>query len=58
MSTQSPAPGSEAKEVTALTRRGIPVRAEDWTEQDWLDLHRATERVIRKIAKRHKPQRH
>lgn len=36
-----------------LTRRGVPSNAEDWTTDDWRDLHRATERAIKRIAKRH-----
>lgn len=44
---------SAACKPVPLTKRGVPVNANDWTEQDWMDLHRAMERVIRKIAKRH-----
>lgn len=40
-----------------LHRTGVPMNANDWTEQDWADLHRATESAIVSIAQRHNPNR-
>jgi hypothetical protein len=36
-----------------LTRDGIPVDRNDWTEADWQDLHVAMERAKNAIRKRH-----
>lgn len=47
-------PAQVPPQSVRLNKRGIPVEANDWTDEDWLDLHRAMKRVIRKIAKRHK----
>lgn len=32
---------------------GLPIDKNDWTTQDWQDLHEAVERVKRNIARRH-----
>ncbi len=37
-----------------LHRSGVPMNAEDWTEQDWMDLNEAIQTAIEKIAARHK----
>ncbi len=37
-----------------LHRSGVPMNAEDWTEQDWMDLSEAVQTAIEKIAARHK----
>lgn len=49
-------PGRPAEPIkpVELNRRGIPVHADDWTDEDWLDLHRSMKRLIRRIAKRHR----
>jgi len=39
-------------------RLGIPMEANDWTIEDWADLHAAISRAIKKIAKRHKEEKH
>ena len=36
-----------------LDENGLPRDAREWTEADWLDLHRAMETVKRLIAARH-----
>lgn len=36
-----------------FTEKGLPVDANDWTEDDWRDLHSAIDGVISKIARRH-----
>jgi len=45
---------SGAAPIELHKRTGLPLRAEDWTEEDWLDLHRAIKRVTKKIARRHR----
>lgn len=47
-------PQGPAKPVP-LHSTGVPMNAEDWTEQDWLDLHQATKEAVRHISKRHRP---
>ncbi len=37
-----------------LSRRGLPINADDWTELDWEDLYRAMERAIKNISARHR----
>ena len=37
-----------------VNRDGIPVDSQDWTAQDWSDLHKAIEKAKKAIAKRHK----
>ena len=32
---------------------GLPRDANEWTEQDWRDLHEAMQRVIEKVGGRH-----
>lgn len=41
-----------------LSKRGIPMKSEDWTVEDWRDLHCTLEATIRKIAARHQGQLH
>lgn len=46
----------EAKQISSdvkLHKSGMPLKAEDWTEQDWSDLHFAIDGAIKKIAARH-----
>ena len=37
-----------------LDRDGLPINPNDWTSEDWQDLHRGIQRIIRQIAARHK----
>jgi len=37
-----------------LSRRGIPIEAQDWTLEDWSDLNKAVEESIAKISARRK----
>jgi hypothetical protein len=53
--------GGSSTSVHAIVRRpvkvsrdGIPVDSQDWTAQDWSDLHKAIEKAKKAIAKRHK----
>ena len=32
---------------------GLPIDANEWTEDDWRDLHRAMERVRKRVKERH-----
>lgn len=43
------------KPVPLHKRTGVPLNAEDWTEEDWTDLYRAMKSAIRKISRRHRP---
>ena len=36
-----------------LAKNGVPVNVHDWTDQDWADLHHATQTAVKKIAARH-----
>jgi hypothetical protein len=45
-------------EHTHFHHSGVPIRAEDWTEEDWQDLHCALKRAIGKIARRHRTRIH
>lgn len=35
---------------------GVPRDVNDWTIQDWKDLHEAMQTVIRKVGERHHPE--
>jgi hypothetical protein len=37
-----------------LSRDGLPVDANEWTQTDWRDLHDAMEKTKKLIANRHK----
>ncbi len=37
-----------------FTQDGLPRDKNDWTEDDWRDLHEALESVKRKVKERHK----
>ena len=41
------------KKAKRLTPDGLPRDANDWTEDDWRDLHVALERVKASVAARH-----
>lgn len=42
--------------METLNELGVPIDARDWTEEDWQDLHEATEQAYAKIRERHKPK--
>lgn len=48
--------GEEEPKAVKLSRNGLPLDANDWTVQDWLDLHEAIEGVIQKVGARHAPK--
>lgn len=55
MSGEDKAESSELRaEGPALNKRGLPIDVNEWTEDDWRDLHNALERVVRKIGRRHR----
>ena len=37
-------------------RDGLPIDKNDWTAEDWADLHRAIQEAIKSIAARHEPK--
>jgi hypothetical protein len=37
-----------------MTVEGLPRDANDWTEEDWADLHHAIEHIKEKVAARHR----
>lgn len=36
-----------------LNRDGLPANANDWTEEDWLDLYESIEAIKQKVKERH-----
>ncbi len=36
-----------------LSPNGLPINSNDWTYEDWRDLHNAIETVKRKVGERH-----
>lgn len=45
---------SPSSQPIKLAKNGTPLDANDWTEADWLDLHRTMKRLIRRVAARHR----
>jgi len=39
-----------------FNEHGLPVDANDWTVEDWIDLHTALELAYKKIATRHEKE--
>lgn len=36
-----------------LNSEGLPVDANDWTVEDWIDLHTGLQKIFKKISARH-----
>src|SRR5688572_2884043 len=56
--TQPPPPALPEGKVKRilLNKDGLPRNSQDWTEEDWADLYRAYQRVVKRVSERHKPK--